>query len=89
MFAFDPALAPIVILLVTQGIKSVFGSISGYGSMIVAAGVASLLLFGEAAIGGLGPQAAEVVTSVVQLLLVIAGGFGLKDTLTSFSRRRV
>lgn len=89
MFAFDPALAPIVILLVTQGIKSVFGSISGYGSMLVAAGVGSLLLFGEAVIGGLGPDAAEIATSAVQLLLVILGGFGLKDTLTSFSRRKV
>jgi len=89
MFAFDPALAPIIILLVTQGIKSLFGSISGYGSMLIASGVGALLLFGESVIGGLGPQAAEIATSFVQLLLVILGGFGLKDTLTSFSRRRV
>lgn len=81
MFAFDPALAPIVVYLVTAGVKSVFGRISGYGSMVVAAGVGSLLLFGESLIGGLGPEAAEIATSFVQLLLVIASGFGLHDVV--------
>ena len=81
MFAFDPALAPLLIYFVTQGIKSVFGAISGYGSMLVASGVGALLLFGEAAIGGLSPQVAEVVTSLIQLVLVIAAGFGVHRTV--------
>lgn len=81
MFAFDPALAPLLIYLVTAGIKSVFGSISGYGSMLVASAVGALLLFGEAAVSGLGPEAAGVVTAVVQLFLVIASGLGLHDVV--------
>lgn len=81
MFAFDPALAPLLIYFVTAGIKSVFGRISGYGSMLVGAGVGALLLFGEAAIGGLGPAAADIATAFVQLLLVVLGGFGVHDVV--------
>lgn len=89
MFAFDPALAPVLIYLVTAGVKSVFGRISGYGSMLVAAGVGSLLLFGESAIGGLGSAAAEIATAVVQLLLVIASGLGLHDVVKKEIGKRV
>ncbi len=81
MFAFDPALAPLLIYFVTAGVKSIFGSISGYASMLVASGVGALLLFGEAAIGGLGPEAAEIATAVVQLILVVLGGFGVHDVV--------
>ena len=81
MFAFDPLLAPILVYLVTAGVKSVFGSITGRGSMLVAAAVGALLVFGESVIGGLGGSAAEVATSIVQVILVIASGLGLHDVV--------
>ncbi len=89
MFAFDPLVAPILIYLVTAGVKSLFGNISGYGSMVVAAFVASLLLFGESLIGGLGPDAAAIATSVVELLLLIASGFGLHDVVKTEIGKRI
>lgn len=81
MFEFDPLLAPILVYLITAGVKSLFGSITGRGSMLVAAAVGALLVFGESVIGGLGGNAAEVATSIVQVLLVIASGFGLHDVV--------
>ncbi len=81
MFAFDPLLAPILVYLVTAGVKSVFGSITGRGSMLVAAAVGALLVFGESVIGGLGGSAEEVATSIVQVILVIASGLGLHDVV--------
>ncbi len=87
-FMFSAALAPLLVYLVTAGVKSVFGGISGYASMAVAAFVASLLLFGEALIGGLGPDVAAVVTSLVELLLLIAAGFGVNDVVKENVGRR-
>ena len=87
MFMFAPELAPLLILLVTAGIKSIFGGISGYVSMLVASGVGALLLFGESLIGGLGPDAGAVATAIVELLLVIAGSFGLYDLIRDTARR--
>jgi hypothetical protein len=81
MFEFDPLLAPILVYLVTAGVKSLFGSISGKGSMLVAAAVGALLVFGESVIGGLGQGAADTATAIVQVLLVIASGFGLHDVV--------
>ncbi len=83
MFSFDPALAPVLVYFVTAGVKSVFGFVSGYGSMAVAAGVGSLLLFGESLIGGLDPAAADVATAAVQLFLVVVGGFGVHRVIKS------
>lgn len=80
-FEFSPLLAPLLIYLVTAGIKSLFGSISGKGSMLVASAVGALLLFGESVIASLGPEAAEIATSVVQLFLVIMSGFGMHDVV--------
>ncbi len=81
VFMFSALLAPLLVYLVTAGIKSVFGGISGYASMLVASAVGALLVFGEAAIGGLGPEVAATVTALVELLLVIASGFGLHDVI--------
>lgn len=79
LFEFDPLLAPLLVYLVTAGIKSLFGGISGRGSMLVASAVGALLVFGMSVIGGLGGNAAEIVTAAVQLFLVIASGLGLHD----------
>lgn len=89
MFMFDPALAPLVIYLVTAGIKSVFGSISGRASMVVASLVAALLLFGESVISGLGPDGAAIATSAIELLLLIAGAYGLHDVVKTELGKRV
>ena len=88
VFMFSAALAPLLVYLITAGVKSVFGGISGYASMAVAAFVASLLLFGEALIGGLGPEIGAIVTSIVELLLLIAAGFGLNDLVKENIGRR-
>ncbi len=89
MFEFDPALAPVLIYFVTAGVKSVFGRISGYGSMLVASAVGALLLFGGGAISGLGPDAAEVAGAIVNLFLVVASGFGLHDVVKANIVRRI
>lgn len=88
MFMFDPLLAPVLIYLVTAGIKSIFGGINGRASMIVAAAVGALLVFGESVIGGLGSDAAAAVTALVELLLVIASGYGLHDVVKREIGRR-
>ncbi len=80
-FSFDPLLLPILVYLVTAGVKSLFGSITGRGSMLVAAAVGAVLVFGESVIGGLGGGAADAATTIVQLLLVIASGLGLHDVV--------
>ena len=82
-FEFSPLLLPILVYLATAGVKSVFGNISGYGSMALAAGIGALLVFGESLIGGLGADAAQIAETVVQLFLVITSGFGLHDVVKS------
>ena len=89
MFSFDPTLLPILIYLTTAGIKSLFGSIGRKGSMIVAAAVGAVLFFGESLIGNLGPDAAAVVTSAVEVLLLIASAFGLHDVVKQEIGKRV
>ena len=79
MYMFPEALLPLVIYLVTQGIKSIFGSISGLGSMLVAAGVAGVLLFGETVVGNLG--LGEIANSVVGLLLMLFAGLGTHSAI--------
>ena len=87
-FEFSPLLLPLLVYLVTAGIKSIFGGISGRASMLVASVVAALLVFGESVVGGLGPDAAAVVTQLVELLLVIASGLGLHDIVKTEVGRR-
>ena len=81
MFAFPPEFAPLAIYLVTQGIKAVFKSISGVGSLFVAALVGALLLFGENVVNDIFPQAAPAVLAFVQLTLVVFAGFGTHDAV--------
>jgi hypothetical protein len=81
MFAFPPEFAPLVVYLVTQGIKAIFKSISGAGSMIVAAFVGALLFFGEGVINSTFPQAAPAVLAFVNLALVVFAGFGTHDAV--------
>ena len=88
MFMFPEALLPVVVYLVTAGVKSVFGRISGWGSMLMAAGVASVLVFGEAVIGGLGGNAGEIATALVELLLLVAATYGLHDVVKTEIGRR-
>ncbi len=86
-FEFSPLLLPLLVYLATAGIKSVFGGIDGRVSMLVASLLSALLVFGESVIGGLGPDAAAVITAIVELILVIASAFGLHDELRKFGRR--
>ena len=81
MFTFPPEFAPLVIYLVTQGIKAVFKPISGAGSLFIAALVGALLLFGENVVNNIFPQAASAVLAFVQLALVVFAGFGTHDAV--------
>ena len=81
MFTFPPEFAPLAIYLVTQGIKTVFKSISGAGSLFIAALVGALLLFGENVVNDIFPQAAPAVLAFVQLALVVFAGFGTHDAV--------
>ena len=78
---FSPALAPILIYLVTAGLKGIFGAIDGKWSAVVAALVAAVLVFGESLISGLSPEMQSTLTTVIELLILIFSGLGLHDVV--------
>jgi hypothetical protein len=81
MFAFSPEFIPLVVYLVTSGVTNVFGSISGKGTIAVAAAVTAFISFGEQLINGAFPEAAPVVTAFANLAIAFFGSAGVHKAL--------
>lgn len=85
MFMFPAELAPLLIYVVTNGVKSLLGDPGRVGSIVIAAGVGAVLFFGESVINALGPDAAEIAGTVVNLILLVLSGLGVHDSLRNFA----
>ena len=87
MFMFPPELTPLLIYVITNGVKSLLNvdNLARVWSILIAAFVGAVLLFGESVINGFGPPLPEIAGGVVNALLLILGGLGVHDSLKRFS----
>lgn len=74
-----------VAFLVTQGLKSISEfigfDISGIGSMITAALVSAVIVFANALLGAVPPEAQQTVQAIFGLLVALLGAFGIHKTV--------
>jgi len=74
MFSFNPEVKVALVFFVVQGLKAAGVAISGNLAKLVAAGVGTLLFFGEALIP---LENARTVSTVVEFVFYILAAFGL------------
>jgi len=84
MFTLPIEIKSAFTFLATQGIKSLFAMlkvpIGGWGSVVIAAFVGSILFFGEGVIAALSPDSQAGVVAACNLVLVILSAFGIHKT---------